>query len=89
MPRIVFTADFDWYPPELNGSWCQAYKAGPEPLRVTRPCADAAIAAGRAVPFEGEADGEDQPAGEPAEEAGGPAAGGAQRGEAGAGARRR
>lgn len=53
MPRITFTADFDWAPPELNGRWLRAYKAGMTEL-VTTPCAAAAIAAGRAGMARGE-----------------------------------
>lgn len=47
MPRVLFTEDFDHYPPELNGRWCKAYKAGWSGL-VTTPCAVLAIAAGKA-----------------------------------------
>lgn len=45
MPWIRFTADFDWRPiPQKT----IAYKAGMHKLVTTR-CADAAIAAGKAV----------------------------------------
>lgn len=47
MPRVLFTQDFDWAPPEMNGRWCRAYKAGWSGL-VTTPCAVMAIAAGKA-----------------------------------------
>ena len=53
MPRIAFTADFDWYPPERGGRWCRAYKAGFSGL-VTTPCAAAAVAAGKAVRLTGQ-----------------------------------
>ena len=48
MPWVYFTKDFDWYPPELNGRFCLAYKAGTIAL-VTTPCAVAAKAARKAV----------------------------------------
>lgn len=48
MPRVVFTQDFDWAPPEFNGRWLVAYKAGWSGL-VTTPCATVAIAAGKAI----------------------------------------
>ena len=47
MPRIIFTHNYDWAPPEFNGRWLTAYKAGWAGL-VTTPCAAAAIAAGKA-----------------------------------------
>lgn len=47
MPRILFTHNYDWAPPEFNGRWVIAYKAGWSGL-VTTPCAAAAIAAGKA-----------------------------------------
>jgi len=49
MPWVTFIADFDWRPPELNGRWLRAYRAGSTHL-VTTPCARAACAAGRATP---------------------------------------
>jgi hypothetical protein len=48
MPVVTFTADFDFYPPQLNGRWMRAYKQGMTAL-VTTPCAAAAIAAGKAA----------------------------------------
>lgn len=47
MPHITFTHNYDWAPPEFNGRWLTAYKAGWSGL-VTTPCAAAAIAAGKA-----------------------------------------
>lgn len=47
MPRVRFTGDFDWSPPEFNGRVTMAYKAGMT-LIVTTPCAEAAVAAGKA-----------------------------------------
>jgi hypothetical protein len=45
MPRVRFTADFDWKPkPQVT----QAYREGFEGM-VTTPCAEAAVKAGRAV----------------------------------------
>lgn len=49
MPWVAFSADFDWYPPERNGRWMCAYKAG-SILLVTTPCARAARAACKATP---------------------------------------
>lgn len=76
MPRVLFTQDFDWAPPEFNGRWLVAYKAGWSGL-VTTPCATAAIAAGKAI-------GKAPEPRESASETGGDSAGGAQRGKAGA-----
>jgi hypothetical protein len=47
--RIHFVADFDWSPIQHRGRVTVAFKAGME-LRVTRACAAAAIAAGKAQP---------------------------------------
>lgn len=47
VPHVIFTHDFDWAPPEFNGRWLKAYKAGWSGL-VTTPCAVAATAAGKA-----------------------------------------
>lgn len=47
--RVRFVADFDWSPVERQGRVTVAYKAGME-LRVTRACAAAAMAAGKAEP---------------------------------------
>ena len=45
MPRVRFTAPFDWKPrPQVT----QAYRAGFEGM-VTTPCAAAAVNAGKAV----------------------------------------
>jgi hypothetical protein len=46
--RILFTADFDWSPPEKQGRVTLAYKAG-WTGSVRRWCGDAAVAAGKAV----------------------------------------
>lgn len=46
MPRVRFTADMDWRPKQ---GVTIAYKAGWSGL-VTTPCAEAAVAAGKAVP---------------------------------------
>lgn len=48
MPHVRFTADFDFKP---KPSVTVAFKAGDQKL-VTTPCADAAVAAGKAVPVE-------------------------------------
>lgn len=48
MPWVKFTDDFDWYPPERNGRYCVAYRAGMS-LLVTTPCAIAAVDAGKAA----------------------------------------
>ena len=88
MPRVTFTADFDWYPPAYAGRYLQAYKAG-FTLLVTTPCAAAAIAAGRAVRPKDDRHGEVQQAGEPAAEDGRDAAGGALGHKAGPRAGRR
>lgn len=45
--RVRFLEDFDWSPAEFKGRVTVAYKAGME-LRVTRACAAAALAAGKA-----------------------------------------
>lgn len=47
MPWVRFTAAFDWAPPERNGRFLIAYKPGRH--LVTRACAEAAIAAGKAA----------------------------------------
>jgi len=78
MPRVKFTEDFDWYPPSLKGRWMRAYKAGTAEL-VTTPCAEAAIAAGKAIKS-----GEITESGEGASETGGDLAGGEERGKASA-----
>lgn len=44
MPRVRFTQDFDW---RATPAVTMAYKAGTVDL-VTTPCAEAAIAAGKA-----------------------------------------
>lgn len=44
MPRVKFTADFDWKP---TRQVTIAYRAGDLEM-VTTPCANAAIAAGKA-----------------------------------------
>lgn len=44
MPRVRFSADFDWKP---TRQVTIAYRAGAEEL-VTTPCATAAVAAGKA-----------------------------------------
>lgn len=82
MPRIIFTHDYDWAPPEFNGRWLVAYKAGWSGL-VTTPCAAAAIAAGKARKL-----GETEKSGGGATEAGGDSAGGTLSSEAGARAKR-
>lgn len=48
MPRVRFTGDFDWSPPEFNGRVTLAFKAGTEDT-VTTPCAEAAVASGKAI----------------------------------------
>lgn len=48
MPKVRFTADFDFKPTPQTTI---AFKAGQESL-VTTPCAEAAIAKGRAVAIE-------------------------------------
>jgi hypothetical protein len=45
---VRFTGDFDFSPAAFGGRSTIAYRAGME-LNVTRECADAAIAAGKAV----------------------------------------
>lgn len=45
---VRFTGDFDFSPAGLGGRSTTAYRAGME-LNVTRECADAAVAAGKAV----------------------------------------
>lgn len=45
---VRFTGDFDFSPAALGGRSTTAYRAGTE-LNVTRECADAAVAAGKAV----------------------------------------
>lgn len=45
--KVRFTAAFDFSPRALNGRWTQAYDAGAVET-VTRECAAAAIAAGKA-----------------------------------------
>ncbi len=80
MPRVAFTQDFDWAPPEFNGRWLVAYKAGWAGL-VTTPCATAAIAAGKAI-------GKTSEQGSRTAETGGDTASGAQRGKAGARSKR-
>lgn len=80
MPRITFTRDFDWAPPEFNGRWLKAYKAGWSGL-VTTPCAVLAIAAGKAI-------GQTSEQGEGAAETGGDPASRALSGKAGARSKR-
>lgn len=48
MPWVRFTDRFDWRPPQLKGRVTYAYKAGSTYL-VTTPCAEAALAKGKAV----------------------------------------
>lgn len=48
MAWVRFTADFDWTPPERR-TVTVAYKAAEKPMNVTRACAAAAKAAGKAV----------------------------------------
>lgn len=43
---VRFTDVFRWSPPEANRTWSKTYQPGVR--NVTRPCADAAIAAGKA-----------------------------------------
>lgn len=58
MAWVKFLSDFDWTPPE-RPTVTLAYKAGEEPLNVTRACAAAAVAHGSAkrvpAPKRGEA----------------------------------
>lgn len=82
MPVCCFIEDFDWAPPEFNGRWLVAYKAGTVEL-VTTPCAEAAIAAGKAIKS-----GEITESGEGAAEAGVDPAGGAKRRKTGSRAKR-
>lgn len=49
MAWVVFTAPFDWSPPERNGLTTLAFAPAEEPRSVRRLCAEAAIAAGKAV----------------------------------------
>lgn len=44
---VRFTDEFRWAPPELNNTWSQVFQ--PSTLNVTTACANAAIAAGKAV----------------------------------------
>lgn len=44
---VRFTDVFRWSPPEANRAWSKTYQPGAR--NVTRACADAAIAAGKAV----------------------------------------
>lgn len=69
MPRVRFTADMDWSPKQ---GVTIAYRKGWSGMVVT-PCADAAVAAGKAVRVgkaKGAADGsgQDEPAGARSEE---------------------
>lgn len=48
MPWVLFTGSFDWVPP-LAPMTAVAYRCGMR-LLVTTPCAQAAIAAGKAEP---------------------------------------
>lgn len=77
MPVIAFTHDFDWAPPEFNGRWLKAYKAGWTGL-VTTPCAIAAVASGKAQKIGST----EKPGGCPAEARGDPT-GGAKRSKTG------
>ena len=52
MPKITFTQKFDWTDPRAP-MVTTAYKAG-HTYMVTTPCADAAIAQGKAKPFTAE-----------------------------------
>ena len=48
--RVIFTKDFDWYPPELKGRSHIAYKAGMN-LLVRKNCAADAMKARAAKPI--------------------------------------
>lgn len=47
MPWVRFGGDFDWSPPRYGGRWGTLYRTGMVQL-VTRDCAAAALAAGKA-----------------------------------------
>lgn len=67
MPRVRFTEDFNWDIPGSNRRQTVAYRAGDRFL-VTTPCAEAAIAAGKAQRIDNEPGPGEAPA-EPIEEA--------------------